>query len=299
MKINILEDITPTLAASVLTKVEANKDKEIEVNIFSYGGDVMSGNAIISALKLSPAKVTTKVYGMAASMASAISQAGDVRMIAEDALFQPHYGAGMPVGRPTKENLMKVANSLEIVDAILLKSFGKSNLSEDKLKDLLSEDKPITAKDATSMAFFDSIMQPIEAAAYLNKLEMENENGLMTKLQAIKDKFSLTAAEEIAVDPAPTEESVVEEVDDATVSRDEFDKLLALVESLIEKMSPLDAPSVTETVSAKVEEIFKAMKSTDTMPTASAADLDAEEVEIPEVGFLEARQKEIQSKFNK
>ena len=140
---------------------------------------------------------------------------------------------------------------------------------------------------------------------------MEKTTTLMDKLQAIKEKFIPAAeGEEVIVeeptpaetpaDPAP-EEAPAEE--GAAPTRAEFDKLVALVESLIEKMSPLETPSVsdqvTEQVTAQVDEIFKAIKSTDTVPTASTTDLGATETEAPEVSFLETRQKEIRSKFNR
>ena len=295
MDINILEPITQNLAADVLTKVGANNDSEINVNIMSMGGDVLAGSAIIDALKMSPAKVTTKVYGIAASMASAISQAGDVRMIADDAIFQPHNSAALPMGRPTKENLKQAAQYLEVVDEILLKSYSKSNLSQDALKALLIEDKPMNAQKALDLAFFDSKLEPIKAAATLNKLIMADEKTLTQKLAALTAKFLPQAQEAEVV----TEEAVVAApVEEGEPTRDlgaEIDALVALVEQLIEKMSPLPAPTVEETVAAVMAEL-KTVKSTETVPQATHADL-AERPEVEEVGILKARQKEIQSKF--
>lgn len=300
MVINILEDITSDLASRVLTQVSANKDKEIDVNIMSRGGDMMAGNAIRAALEMSPAKVTTKVFGVAASMAASISQSGDLRLIASDAIFQPHNGAGLLPGRATKENLAKTAETLEVMDAIMLQSFSKSNLTESALKDLLIEDKPISAQEALSMAFFDGSIEPVQAEAYLNIQLMSNENSLMAKLTAMKEMFTPKAVEEeVVVEDVPTTPAVDEVVDEESTAptREEFDKLVGLVETLIEKMSPLDTPSVTEQVTAEVDSILKAYKTDDVMPQASAVGIVEEVVKKPEVGFIEARQKEIESKF--
>ena len=103
MVINILEDITSDLAARVLNQVQNSDTKNIDVNIMSRGGDMMAGNAIRAALEMHPAKITTKVFGVAASMAASISQSGDLRLIAEDAIFQPHNGAGLNASRLTEK----------------------------------------------------------------------------------------------------------------------------------------------------------------------------------------------------
>jgi ATP-dependent protease ClpP protease subunit len=307
MTINILEDITGSLAAKILDQVEANTDPEISVNIMSRGGDVTAGTAIIEALRMSPAKVTTKVYGLAASMAAAVSQVGSVRLISDSALFQPHNAAALPMGRPTKESLKATAEALEVVDTILLRSFHKSNLTEAALKDLLIEDKPLNAAQATKMGFFDGRLEPIQAAAKLNTLIMSKETSIKERLIALKEHFSPKAEEileEEIIDPAapadpstetPAEE-VVEEVTE-TVSRSEFEKLVALVEELIKGMSPIPNPSVEEVVAAKLEQYMTAIKSDGEIPVATAVGAPEEEQKEEAKSYLEARQKEIQSKF--
>lgn len=306
MNINILEDITSSLAAKVIDQIAGNKGEPISVNIMSRGGDVTAGTAIMEALRMSPAPVTTRVYGLAASMAAAISQVGDKRYISEDALFQPHNAAAIPMGRPTKESLKATAEALEIVDAILLKSFSKSNLNADALKALLIEDKPLSAAQAVSMGFFDGRLEPIKAAAKLNQLIMSNEISILDRLKALKEHFAPSAAEEEVIEEVMTPEMPAapdapeEEVVTETVSRAEFDNLLKLVEDLIKQMSPLPAPSVEEVVAAKLDSYLSALKSDAEMPVATAvAAPPAEEPKEDGKSYLTARQKEIQSKFKK
>lgn len=302
MVLNILEPITSALAADVLQQVTANTDEEITVNIMSHGGEVMAGSAIIDALKLSPAKVTTKVYGVAASMASAISQAGDRRLIAEDAIFQPHNSAAYPSGRPTKEKLKEAADHLAVIDSILLKSYSKSNLNSEQLQALLIKDEPITAPKALELGFFDSTMGAVQASADLKEYQTENTEKMNSTLKALKDKFM------------PTAEEVVEEVVETTTApetpaRDlaaDIDALTKIVEQLGAMIADLmatqeapAAPAIEEVVEAKLTEILASIKSDETVPAATTSQLPSNETPEDGVGYLNAKQKEIQSKFTK
>lgn len=74
---------------SELSKITQNK---ILVRINSPGGDVFDGNSIYNALKEHPAQITTRIEGIAASMASIIALAGDAdkRLIAKSASYMIH-----------------------------------------------------------------------------------------------------------------------------------------------------------------------------------------------------------------
>lgn len=295
MVINILESITADLASRVISQLQENTDDEVSVNIMSQGGDVVAGSAIIDALRISPAKVTTKVFGIAASMAAAISQAGDIRLIAEDALFQPHMAEAMPKGRFTKENLDKTSDMLGVVDEILMKSFSKSNLSDADLEALLIEDKPISASEAIKLAFFDGSMEPIKAAAHLNTLIMSKELTIAEKLKAFRESIFKAEGEPTA------------NIDERVAALEE------MIAKILEQLAPSEDPApdpapdqpameeaIEKAVGAKVDAALKAIMSSDTMPVASTPDLPKEKAEevASEDNFIELRQKEIQSKFN-
>src|SRR5690349_12923000 len=68
----------PTVDAKSLVRELKDLDVEqIDVRINSPGGDVFDGHAIHNALERHPARVTTFVDGLAASIASVIALAGD------------------------------------------------------------------------------------------------------------------------------------------------------------------------------------------------------------------------------
>jgi ATP-dependent Clp endopeptidase proteolytic subunit ClpP len=83
--------VTADDLASEIAKITAS---EIEVQINSPGGDVFDGLAIYNALRMHPARVTTRIDGLAASAASFIVQAGDHRVIVQSAQMMIHEARG-------------------------------------------------------------------------------------------------------------------------------------------------------------------------------------------------------------
>jgi len=83
----------------------------IEVLLDSPGGSVSDGLTIYDALRNHPAKVTTNVIGVAASMASVLMLAGDVRQIAENGRVMVHRATGSVNG--THEEMTRYAEILK------------------------------------------------------------------------------------------------------------------------------------------------------------------------------------------
>lgn len=89
----------------------------LDVHINSYGGDVFAGQTMAEAIRNHPGPVTTKVDGIAASIASVIAQAGKVREAAPGALIFLHDAWSFAEGnaadmRAEAETLDKVSNVL-------------------------------------------------------------------------------------------------------------------------------------------------------------------------------------------
>ena len=130
MDVFILEPITQKLAGDVIKQVHGAKGEDINAHIMTLGGDILAGNAIASVLRNSDSHVTTNVVGVAASMGAVISQAGDKRLIAEDAHFNIHNGAQGNVGRGTKEEHLEAAETLSKLDDVMVTAFKKSGLED-------------------------------------------------------------------------------------------------------------------------------------------------------------------------
>lgn len=64
-------------AKKVQSQLRAIGERDVEVHINSYGGDMFEGIAVYNVLREHPHNITVKVMGMAASAASIIAMAGD------------------------------------------------------------------------------------------------------------------------------------------------------------------------------------------------------------------------------
>ena len=129
----------------------ANGVEEVIIDINSGGGSIVEGFAIYSAIKDAPLKTTTRVIGLAASMAGIISQAGDKRIILDYALFHSH-GPQVPKGKTVeKELLNKMLGSLKTMIS------AKTDLPEEQVSAMLEGENVLTALEAKQKGFFDEI----------------------------------------------------------------------------------------------------------------------------------------------
>ncbi|WP_431895850.1 head maturation protease, ClpP-related [Micromonospora haikouensis] len=94
----------------------------IELRINSPGGEVFDGIAIMNALRAHPASVTAYVDGLAASAASFIFQAGDVRVMRPQSQLMIHDAMGLCVGngadmRQMADELDRISDTIASVYA--------------------------------------------------------------------------------------------------------------------------------------------------------------------------------------
>ena len=117
-------------AEDFATELAALTASEIEVQINSPGGDVFDGLAIYNALRAHPARVVTRVDGIAASAASIIAQAGDHRVMTQHAQMMIHEAWGVAVG-PAQE-LREFADLLDKQNDVLAQIYADRAAREDR-----------------------------------------------------------------------------------------------------------------------------------------------------------------------
>lgn len=136
----------------------------IEVSIHSPGGSAFDGLAIYNALSRHPAKVTTRVEGIAASAASIVLMAGDYIEMPEDAFVMIHNPWMGVMGdadalRDAAETLDKIRDSLVNIYQ------KKTSLSTDELTELLNKETWLSGDEAQEMGFVDTLTQAMKVAA--------------------------------------------------------------------------------------------------------------------------------------
>lgn len=114
-----------TVSAKTLCREIAALDaSRITVRLNSYGGSVSDGIAIHNALRNHPAHVTTCVDGIAASIASLIAQAGNVRQIAENGQVMVH--APWIYAKGNAPELRAVADMLDGMATVMAQTYANA-----------------------------------------------------------------------------------------------------------------------------------------------------------------------------
>lgn len=169
---------------------ELNKFKGKPVNVWidSYGGSVFAAVSIYNALR-EHGQITTIIDGKAMSAGFTIALAGDTVKMSMGALAMAHNPLAEP-GMANAEDLRRVADVLDKVKDTMLNIYqAKSNLSREKLSEIMSAETYMTAQDAKELGFVDEIYEngpnQVKAKGF-NRLAIVNSAQLdMDKIREI------------------------------------------------------------------------------------------------------------------
>lgn len=140
----------------------------IVVRINSPGGDVFDGFAIYTALLNHPAKVETRIEGLAASAASFIALAGDKVVIAEAAMMMVHKAWGLAIGNA--DDFMAMAATLEKIDGNIAGIYArKSGKPPADMLALMAAETWLDAEESKGLGLADEILaKPAEESGASN-----------------------------------------------------------------------------------------------------------------------------------
>ncbi len=197
----------------VRTKVELKKQlKEIEdldvdniiVNINSPGGDVNHGISMHDILKQHSAKITTKIEGLTASIATIIGQAADdkERMMSKNAMYLVHNVSGLVAGN--SNTIERIGNFMKKLNNTIASMYAANSnrTASAHMKDMDNEDGNgvwMTAEEARKKGYIDQVYSPkteaiknLEDLTFLNiKLpDMNTKEENTTLISEIKTMFT-------------------------------------------------------------------------------------------------------------
>jgi ATP-dependent Clp endopeptidase proteolytic subunit ClpP len=191
------------------------------VEINSPGGNVWDGLSIYNQLRGRRAPVTTRVVGIAASIASIIALAGDRVEMAEAALMMIHDPSGMASG--TSEDMRKMADALdqhaEVLVGVYAKKTGKS---PEAIRAAMKAETWFTTQEAIAFGLVDKPIKQLAMAAKwhpraVTKTAPETvKNNLRRGLEQYAEglagegleKATVLEAESLVAGEAPTEAKV-------------------------------------------------------------------------------------------
>lgn len=252
--------------------------KRINVHINSGGGEVFAAVAMAQQLKKHQAEIHTFVEGVAASAATIIAMAGDVRHMTVSSLYMIHLPSTQVSGN--KYTIAKGIEVLQKVEDILRLTYqDKTNLSTEELTDMIDHETWLTAPEAKKYGFISQIEEDPEeeeeeeeenGEKKLNSLikdvteEIVSINGIELNIAAYADPLQLRAK----LDTIKNQKGGMTMDFQAflnTLSEENRSALLATIENQIaEKTKPLTAQvtNLTSQLATATENLEKAQKAT-------------------------------------
>lgn len=135
----------------------------VSVLIYSGGGDPIAACAIYDMIRASGNDVTTCGFGLVASAATIILQAGKRRLMSPYSTFMIH-GISLGMQGELKSHEVDLhANEIKRLDDNLYKILSeRSNLTAKKVKEMCLKDTYMSAQDAVKMGFADGIIKRMD-----------------------------------------------------------------------------------------------------------------------------------------
>jgi ATP-dependent Clp endopeptidase proteolytic subunit ClpP len=157
-------DISAKSVKDLLKNEIDEKTTEIDLRLFSGGGDVFEGIAIYNILKRVDAKITVHVDGLAASIASVIMMAGDEIIMGEGSQVMIHKPWTIAMG--SSADLQETIDRLDRVENEIIKIYeNKTGLSRSEIENMVAAETWFNDDEAIEFGFADS---KIENAAQFN-----------------------------------------------------------------------------------------------------------------------------------
>lgn len=180
---------------------------EMVVAINCPGGDVFDGIAIYNALRSHPAKVTTRVDSLAASIASVILQAGDTRVMLSASQLMIHDAWGLAIGNA--RDMREMADLLDRQSDVIASIYA-ANGPEDTAhyRALMEEDKWFTDEEAVEEGLADEVIDPSETKALVTP---PIKNSIEEPVEVSDEEVPEAGSSSGASDEAPVDDPAEEE----------------------------------------------------------------------------------------
>ena len=145
-------------AQEIRRQLNAAKGEDVIFEISSPGGSVFEGIEIFNVIRDYKGKTTSKIIGLAASMASYIAVAVDKVIIHDNAVFMIHNPWTWTAGN--QNELRKTADILDGLAVLLANEYSKkSGKPVDEIRSLMDEDSFFFGSEIFDAGFADEIIE--------------------------------------------------------------------------------------------------------------------------------------------
>ena len=138
--------------------VQHNEDKDINLVLSSYGGDVYSMLGIIDYFKTLPVKVNTHCYGACMSAAAVILSCGTgKRRMTQNSTVMVHEGSAFEAGKTT--DVLKGADHLKKLQSNINRILGEvTGKDQEFWEEVSRQDTYLTAEECLDYGIIDEII---------------------------------------------------------------------------------------------------------------------------------------------
>lgn len=144
-------------------KLDAAEGQDIRVDISSPGGLVFEGIKMFNLLKDYPGQVTTRIDGLAASMASYLAQAGDHRQAMSNGVFMIHNAWGLAIG--DHRDFRHEANILQGLSSSLSRAYVVgSGKTPEEITALMDAESWFFGDEIVDAGFADELIDAVGTA---------------------------------------------------------------------------------------------------------------------------------------
>ena len=144
-------------AKKVQSQLRAIGDRDVEVHINSYGGDMFEGIAVYNVLREHPQNITVKVMGMAASAASIIAMAGDTIEIGAASFLMIHNCWVIAMGN--RHDMAETAAWLEPFDGAMADVYAaRSGGDRDQIVAWMNAETFMSGSTAVERGFANALL---------------------------------------------------------------------------------------------------------------------------------------------
>jgi len=258
-------------------------DTSVLLRINSPGGSVIDGLAIYDAVNRLPQKVTSRIEGIAASMASVIALAADEVVMSENSLYMIHNVWGGEVG--DSGDLRKAADLMDKMgDRLISIYMSKTGKSEEQIRAWMDEETWFNSAEAVDAGFVNFVEEPLLMAArfdinkydYKNKALVNNlfnnikkENQMEKEFENLKTFISelFNKKDEVKEVKILDNDEVVEKMNALEESIEESNKAIVELNGTIADKDGYIATLTEELDSYKVKEAKKEGTPSDVIPS--------------------------------
>lgn len=179
-----------TQAAQFRTALNAVATDDLEVEINSPGGDVVAGLGMYNMLRTWAAgtnkTLTTRVGGIAASIASVIALAGDKREMPKNTFAMMHQVSSGAWG--TADDLREAAEVTDKFNVSLRNIYvDRMGVDEATATAIMAKDTWLTAEECLEMGFATGLTDAVHATAKFDVLKAELPTNVAAVFKAKED----------------------------------------------------------------------------------------------------------------